>query len=66
LKQKINSALTESTQSEKKLEYLSEFDFIFKTNVGYESGDQVGAFDEKKNRTKKSRASVPLTVILAR
>jgi hypothetical protein len=29
-------------------------------NLGYESGDQVGAFDEK-NRSKKSRASVPLT-----
>ncbi len=28
--------------------------------LGYESGDQVAAFDEKKNRSKKSRASVPL------
>jgi hypothetical protein len=30
-------------------------------NLEYESGDQVGALDEKKNRSKKSRASVPLT-----
>jgi hypothetical protein len=29
-------------------------------NLGYESGDQVGAFDEKKNRIQKSRANVPL------
>jgi hypothetical protein len=35
------------------------FDFIFETNLGYESGDRVGAFDEK-NRSQKSRASVPL------
>jgi hypothetical protein len=30
-------------------------------NLGYESGDQVAAFDEKKQKKKKSRASVPLT-----
>jgi hypothetical protein len=59
LKQKNNSALTESTQSDKKFEYLGEFDFIFETNLGYETGDPVGAFDEK-NRSQKSRASVPL------
>jgi hypothetical protein len=40
--------LTESTQSDEKFEYLGEFDFIFETNLGYESGDRVGAFDEKK------------------
>ncbi len=32
-------------------------------NLGYESGDQVAAFDEK-NRSKKSRASVPLSEVL--
>ncbi len=36
---------------------------MFETNLGYESGDQVGAFDEKKNRSKKSRASVPLKLL---
>ncbi len=59
LKQKINSALTESTQSDKYFAYLGELDFIFKKNLGYESRDQVDAFDEK-NRIKKSCASVPL------
>jgi hypothetical protein len=52
--------LTESTQSDESFEYLGEFDFIFEANLGYESGDEVSAFDEKKNRSKKSRASVPL------
>jgi hypothetical protein len=47
LKQKINSALTESTQSDELLEYLSEFDFVFEMNLGYESGDQMGSFDKK-------------------
>jgi hypothetical protein len=28
------------------------FDFIFETNLGYESGDRVGAFDEKKTEVK--------------
>jgi hypothetical protein len=50
LKQKINSALTQSTQSDEKFKYLCEFEFIFKTNLGYESGDQVGAFDGKKQK----------------
>ncbi len=59
LKEKNNSTLTESTQSDELFEYLGEFDFIFETNLGYESGDWVGAFDEK-NRSQKSRASVPL------
>ncbi len=38
--------------SDKKFEYLGEFDFIFETNLGYESGDRVGAFDEKKTEVK--------------
>jgi hypothetical protein len=46
----MNSALTESTQSDESFEYLSGFDFIFEANLGYESGDQVGAFDEKKQK----------------
>jgi hypothetical protein len=25
-------------------EYVGELDFIFETNLGYESGDQVGCF----------------------
>ncbi len=54
LKQKNNSTLTESTQSDEKFEYLSEFDFIFETNLGYELGDRVGPFDEKKQKSKIS------------
>ncbi len=54
LKQKNNSTLTESTQSDEKFEYLGEFDFIFETNLGYESGDRVGAFYEKKQKSKIS------------
>ena len=30
------------------IEYLSEFEFIFETNLDYESGDQMGSFDAKK------------------
>jgi hypothetical protein len=30
------------------IEYLGEFKFIFKTILDYESGDQMGSFDEKK------------------
>jgi hypothetical protein len=32
----------------------------FKNILGYELGAQVGSVDEKKNRAKKSRATVPL------
>ncbi len=52
MKQKINSALSESTQSDEEFEYLGEVDFIFETNLGYELRDQVGAFDEKKTEVK--------------
>jgi hypothetical protein len=34
--------------------YLSEFKFIFKTNLGSESGDKVGSTDEKNQRLKIS------------
>ncbi len=40
---------------------LANFDFIFEANLGYESGDRVGAFDEKKKKI--SRASVPLKCV---
>jgi hypothetical protein len=30
------------------IEYLGEFQFIFKTILDYESGDQMGSFDAKK------------------
>jgi hypothetical protein len=36
------------------IEYLGEFEFIFKTMLDYESGDQVGSFDEKKPPSKIS------------
>jgi hypothetical protein len=35
-------------------ENFSEFIFIFKNNLGYESGDQEGAFDENKQKKKIS------------
>ncbi len=28
--------------------HLDEFEFIFETILDYESGDQMGSFDEKK------------------
>jgi hypothetical protein len=30
------------------IEYLGEFQFIFKNILDYESGDQMGSFDAKK------------------
>jgi hypothetical protein len=39
--------------------YLGEFEFIFETNQGYESGLQEGAFGEKK-RSPRSLASLLL------
>jgi hypothetical protein len=54
LKQKNNSALTVSKQSDELFEYLGKFNFIFKTNLGCKSGDQVGAFDEEKKTEVKN------------
>jgi hypothetical protein len=42
------------------IEYLGEFEFIFKTILDYESGDQMGSFDAKK-RHRKSHAWAPLS-----
>ncbi len=42
------------------IEYLSEFKFIFKTVLGYVSGDQMGSFEAKK-RSRKSHAWAPLS-----
>ncbi len=36
------------------IKYLSEFKFIFKTILDYESGDQMGFFDAKKLPSKIS------------
>jgi hypothetical protein len=36
------------------IEYLGEFEFIFKTILDYESGDQMGFFDAKKPPSKIS------------
>ncbi len=36
------------------IEYLGEFEFIFETILDYESGDQMGSFDEKKQPSKIS------------
>jgi hypothetical protein len=37
------------------IEYLGEFEFIFKTILDYESGEQMDSFDAK-NRHQKSHA----------
>ncbi len=37
------------------IEYLGEFEFIFKTVLGYVSGDQMGYFEFKKTESKISR-----------
>jgi hypothetical protein len=54
MKKKIYSVLTESTRSVEYFEYLGEFDFVFETNLGCESGDQVDTFDEKNQKSKIS------------
>jgi hypothetical protein len=36
------------------IEYLGEFEFIFKIILDYESGDQMGSFDAKKPPSKIS------------
>jgi hypothetical protein len=37
------------------IEYLGEFEFIFKTVLGYVSEDQMGYFEAKKTESKISR-----------
>jgi hypothetical protein len=37
------------------IEYLGEFEFVFKTVLGYVSGDQMGYFEGKKTESKISR-----------
>ncbi len=41
------------------IEYLGEFEFIFKTILDYESGDQMGSL-MKQNRHQQSHAWAPL------
>jgi hypothetical protein len=36
------------------IEYLGEFELVFKTILDYESGDQMGSFDAKKPPSKIS------------
>jgi hypothetical protein len=36
------------------IEYMGEFEFIFKTILDYESGDQMGSFDAKNPPSKIS------------
>jgi hypothetical protein len=43
----LNAVSSESTQSVGHLEYFGKFDFIFETNSGYESGDQMVFFTKK-------------------
>jgi hypothetical protein len=37
------------------IEYLDEFEFIFKTVLGYVSGGQMGSFEAKETKSKISR-----------
>jgi hypothetical protein len=41
------------------IKYISELKFIFKTVLGYVSGDQMGSFEAKK-QSRKSHAWAPL------
>ncbi len=41
------------------IKYLGEFEFIFKTILDYESGDQMGSFDAKKCYRKSHALQVP-------
>jgi hypothetical protein len=43
-------------------EYLGEFEFIFETALGYESGGRETCFDEK-TACKKSQATGPLKAL---
>ncbi len=47
LEEKSNCTLTESTQSEKYLGYLSKYYFIFEANLENESEDEVVSNDEE-------------------
>ncbi len=38
VKQKINTPINWIMQSEEYFKYLRKFDYVFKTNLGYESG----------------------------
>ncbi len=44
------------------IEYLCEFEFIFETDLGYVSGDQMGSFEAKK-RSRTSHAWAPLRAL---
>jgi hypothetical protein len=43
-----------------KIEYLREYEFIFKTALAHESGD-LGVLLAEKNEGRKSRETVPLS-----
>jgi hypothetical protein len=53
-------AMRHSAESNLKIEYLREFEFIFKTALAHESGDP-GYCLSKKTEGRKSRENVPLT-----
>jgi hypothetical protein len=48
-----------SAESNLKIEYLREYEFIFKTALAHESGDPVVSLAEK-TKGRKSRETVPL------
>jgi hypothetical protein len=51
-------AMWHSAESNSKIEYLRQYEFIFKTAFAHESGDPGGL--PKKTEGRKSRETVPL------
>ncbi len=48
------------------IEYLSKFEFLFKTVLGYLSGDQMGSFEAKKTESKISCLGTFKGIVLCR
>jgi hypothetical protein len=47
LTKKSLSPYSYNTWNNLRIEYLGKFEFVFQNNLGYESGNKEGAFDEK-------------------
>ncbi len=44
------------------IEYIGEFEFIFKTVLGYVSGGQMNSFEAKKTKSKISCLGTPVCI----
>jgi hypothetical protein len=59
---KMYSPSTELTRNGHIFQYVTQIDFLFSTNLEYESGDHVGTFDEKtrvQNHMQVSLSGLP-------